>query len=289
MSKPEWRRNHPPDRGRLTEARLHAHYAAQWLARAARAYIPPQLDDSHTNLGWDRTLGGFVTHPLPDGMRLGLSVGDLRLVLLEAGADGQPGLSLDGRTEADIRAWLGKQLTARKLDAAALDAPSPYEIPSHALAQGATYDAAAIAEALSEIAIWYGNADLALARTLKQLAERGLKPPPVRCWPHHFDLDTLVIFPSKDIYDTRTMGVGFSPGDGYYGEPYLYVSLYPAPDVTMLPMFPMIGHWHEHEFAAAIATATRIVAAHDQQAGAEAFLDAATKIAIGTLHTMPKA
>ena len=98
---------------------------------------------------------------------------------------------------------------------------------------------------MSEIAIWYGNADLALARTLKQLAERGLKPPPVRCWPHHFDLDTLVIFPSKDIYDTRTMGVGFSPGDGYYGEPYLYVSLYPAPDVTMLPMFPMIGHWHE--------------------------------------------
>ena len=71
MSNPEWRRNRPRSRP-ATEARLHAHYAAQWLARAARAYILPQLDDSHTNLGWDRMLGGFVTHPLPDGMRLGL-------------------------------------------------------------------------------------------------------------------------------------------------------------------------------------------------------------------------
>src|SRR5262249_7419760 len=39
--------------------RLQAHHAVQWLARAARAYIPPQPDDEHTNLGWDGALGGF--------------------------------------------------------------------------------------------------------------------------------------------------------------------------------------------------------------------------------------
>src|SRR5215471_7967335 len=51
------------DQRRLSEARLQAHYAVQWLARAARAYVPPQRDDEHTNLGWDVALGGFTTHP----------------------------------------------------------------------------------------------------------------------------------------------------------------------------------------------------------------------------------
>ena len=36
------------DQRRLSEARLQAHYAVQWLARAARAYVPPQPDDEHT-------------------------------------------------------------------------------------------------------------------------------------------------------------------------------------------------------------------------------------------------
>ncbi len=44
----------------LHDARLQAHYAAQWLARAARAYIPPRPHDGHTNLGWDDAFGGLV-------------------------------------------------------------------------------------------------------------------------------------------------------------------------------------------------------------------------------------
>jgi hypothetical protein len=280
MSELEWRRNRNVDRARLHEARLQAHYAAQWLARAARGYIAAQLDDGHTNLGWDRALGGFTTHPLPDGTRLGLSVADLRLVLI-GGAGPRATLSLDGHVDADVRAWLGAQLQAKNLDAAALDQPSPYPMPAHPLAGGAAYGPPA--DASEELAAWYGNADLVLGRVQKRLAERGLRAPPVGCWPHHFDLDTLMIFPSKDIYDTRMMGVGFSPGDEYYDEPYFYVSLYPAPDVAALPAFSMIGHWHEHEFAAAIATASRIAAANDQEAAAEAFLDAATGIAIKTL------
>jgi hypothetical protein len=46
---------------RLSEARLQAHYALQWLARASRGYIPPQPDDNHTNLGWDRSDARSIT------------------------------------------------------------------------------------------------------------------------------------------------------------------------------------------------------------------------------------
>src|SRR5580700_1132154 len=65
------------DEAGLSGARVQAHSAVQWLARAARAYIPAQPNDGHTNLGWSDGFRGFVTHALPDGARLALKVTDL--------------------------------------------------------------------------------------------------------------------------------------------------------------------------------------------------------------------
>src|SRR5262249_24495511 len=137
------------DREALRVARLEVHYAVQSLARVARAYIAPRPDDSHTNLGWDDALGGFTTHPLPDGSRLGLDVAGLRLVWLDGGLGVRSQtLALDGRREPDIREWLGDTVSAKGLDAEALDAPSPYEIPPHAIGEGAAYGIVALGAAL---------------------------------------------------------------------------------------------------------------------------------------------
>ena len=40
----------------------------------------------------------------------------------------------------------------------------------------------------------------------------------------------------------------------------------------MLPTLPMIGHWHTHEFAAAIVPAHRILAEKTRQAETDEFL-----------------
>jgi hypothetical protein len=113
-----------------------------------------------------------------------------------------------------------------------------------------------------------------------ELIARKLAAPPVRCWPHHFDLDTLVT-----VAPGRTTGVGLEPGDDSYDEPYFYVSVYPAPDVGRLPPLPPIGHWHTQNFAAAVAPAQRILAADDQGAAVAAFLRAATDATIAALTT----
>src|SRR5436309_2657056 len=123
----KWKPLRTIERGRLSEARLAAHCAVQWLARAARAYIPPRADDSHTNLGWDQALGGLTTHPLPDGSRLALHITDMTLLLLGA-RSGE--LSLQDRSDADIRAWLALRLSAKGLDPSALDKPLPYDMPA---------------------------------------------------------------------------------------------------------------------------------------------------------------
>jgi len=272
------------DQRRLSEARLQAHYAVQWLGRAARAYVPPQPDDEHTNLGWDGALGGFITHPLKDGAWLSLKITDLTLALhASEGSRHVQSFSLDGRSDAQARQWLSEQLGARGLDAYALDAPSPYEMPAHAIAQGAAYGPAGLADALAELAAWFGNATLLLGSIQRQVTGRKLAALPVRCWPHHFDLATLTTLPARSPDATRYVGAGLSPGDEYYDEPYFYVSVYPEPDPAALPSLPTLGHWHLRDFVAAVATAHKIVAAKNQQAETDDFLRAAVDGAIKVL------
>lgn len=285
MAQSQWLPLVDVERRRLSEARLMAHYAAQWLARFARAYITARPDDGHTNLGWHEGLDGFTagfsTHALPDGSRLGLRLVDLTLVGLTSQGVTQS-LALAGRTEADARDWLGRYVTAKGLNAQALDAPSPYEMPAFAIADGAPY--AADGAALGALATWYTNAHGVLDEARQEFAARGMTAPAVRCWPHHFDLDSLIYFTTREdaLSTGRSTGLGFSPGDDYYDEPYFYVSLYPAPAAAFPPL-PAIAHWHTRHFTAAVATAQRILASRDQPGDVRAYLTSAINFAVEAL------
>ena len=275
MSDAKWRPLRGVEQGALREARLQAHYAAQALARFARAYVPPQPDDGHTSLGWDDARNGFATHPASNGTRLSLNIADLTLAV-----DGGKSFALNGRTEAEARQWLGSELAARGLDPATLDTPSPYEMPVHAIGQGASYDAAGTAQGLTELAAWYSNANLSIGVVCKKIMQGVTSP--LRCWPHHFDLAILTAL-KRGANPDSYLGVGLSPGDHYYDEPYFYVSVYPKPDDEVLPTLPMIGHWHTHEFVAAVSPAHKIVVQDDQQAAAEEFLRHSVAAALGVL------
>ena len=281
MSGPQWRQLRGVDQGDLREARLQAHYAAQWLARFARAYVAPQPDDGHTSLRWDDARDSFTTQPASNGTRLSLKIADLTLALHGGDASARgPSLSLNARSEAQIRQWLGGELVARGLDPAALDAPSPYEMPAHALARGAVYDASGSADGLTEHAAWFANANVSLGSVQKRMTQGVASP--VCCWPHHFDLATLTTL-KRDGEADRYLGVGLSPGDHYYDEPYFYVSVYPKPDLAALPALPETCHWHTHEFVAAIAPAHKIVAQKNQMIAADDFLQRSVALALDML------
>ena len=260
----------------LHVARLQAHYAVQWLARVARAYVPEQPHDRHTTFAWDETFGGLVTHTLPDGSRLGLRIADLTLAFL----DQHPhSLALDGRAETEVRIWLGGHIAARGLEAGLLDAPAPYDMPWHVIAIGARYSLDEQVESLQTLGTWCANASAALGAVQKKLAARKLKAPTVRCWPHHFDLDSSV-----DLGRGRNMGLGYCPGDEYCDEPYFYTTLYPEPAIPKLPLLPAMAHWHTYKFVAALAPAHKIYAADDQGAYVQQFMDAAVAAALGALR-----
>jgi hypothetical protein len=105
----------------------------------------------------------------------------------------------------------------------------------------------------------------------------------VRCWPHHFDLATLISFSTRETDVTGYVGAGLSPGDEYYDEPYFYVSVYPRPDSAALPRRPKLGHWHTHAFTAAVAPAHQIVTANNQKDEVDEFLKVAVDVAIKIL------
>jgi hypothetical protein len=93
----------------------------------------------------------------------------------------------------------------------------------------------------------------------------------------------LISFSTRETDVTGYVGAGLSPGDEYYDEPYFYVSVYPRPDSATLPRLPKLGHWHTHEFTAAIAPAHQIVAANNQKDEVDEFLKVAVDVAIKIL------
>ncbi len=252
----------PPPSPELIEARLNAHYASQIVAALGTSRVAPVEDFSHTALVWNDTHAVLEGAPLPgSSLRAGLRVAALELVVLDEEVRAK--IPLAGRTLAEGLAALEAALPA----GAALVMPE-HELPAHPLGQGATFHADG---ALSQLERWFAN-----AAAILEGARAGQPASPVRLWPHHFDIATLITFDEGvDAESARSIGVGLSPGDGSYAQPYWYVTPWPYPKDPSLASLPL-GSWHTEGFFAAILTATALVEAGEgQAANVDAFLGAA--------------
>jgi len=267
-------RNHAPTA--LAAARALAHRAAQWPARAACANLVPVPDDSHTSLSWDSDMAALLGQPLDGGVRVGLRVAVHELVFTtESRCDALP---LTGKPDAEVGSWLDGKLVAEGLKPAS-GTKLPYEVPS-------TMFARAGEEALRfpAIALWFAAAAEALGELHQSYRRYTPGPSPVRCWPHHFDIAILVALEEGRAESARSIGIGVSPGDNYYAQPYLYVSPYPKPDTADLPPLPPGARWHTKDFFGAVATGTDLLALADPRAAFTRIVDAAFAESLKRLH-----
>ncbi|MGI9480253.1 MAG: hypothetical protein ACR2PI_26370 [Hyphomicrobiaceae bacterium] len=243
----------------LAAARAIAHLAVQLLTRAARANLPAAADDSHSNLGWDPELSGFLSQPLlADGTKIhiGATLDPLRLIIVEENQLTAE-LGLDGRSENDASTWLDAHLGTLRLNPAT-GATLPYDLPAD-VASISVFDVKGQQPALAALSGWYGIAHEALTSFAARIANLSPGPSPVRCWPHHFDIATYVSLEIGDAETARGIGVGLSPGDESYDQPYLYINPWPHLHANVLPDLPRPGHWHTQGFVGAIATADAIL------------------------------
>ncbi|MEO0602830.1 MAG: hypothetical protein AAF211_15410 [Myxococcota bacterium] len=227
----------------FAHTRIALHHALQ-VASALSATLRPG-DDVHeaANLGWDPQLDALVGRRV--GPRLDVAAGlRLRDATWLVVRDGEvvEERKVVGSTLDRARSWL--QGVAAYLGCEDRELiPPGYELPPHVAQEGqplADLDKAS----LERLHAWYSLASTVLTG-LRAQEPRAL---PVRAWPHHFDLGTLIVL---DRESGRGIGIGMAPGDARIPEPYLYVNPYPSPVGAELPPLGR-GQWHTEAFFGAV-------------------------------------
>lgn len=267
----------------LVGARNMLHKAVQPMTRAARANLPAAPDASHTNMRWDDRRGAFTTNPLRvDGgeILVGLAMTSLTLLVMRDDRS-VAALDLSGVPVGEADAWLDAQLSELGLKTVS-GVVHPYELSPDA-AEITAYATDGMEKELVALAAWFAHSDSVLKAFAGRHTDIEPGPSPVRCWPHHFDIATYVSLEAGDFETARGIGVGLSPGDESYGEPYFYVNPWPHPDPADLPDPPGLGHWHTQGFVGAILTGSELLAAADIEGAAAEFIAEAFTIGRGKL------
>jgi len=267
----------------LVDATLELHWAAQILAAAGQALVAPRDDDSHRAMTWDPVLRALVGSGFagPYPFRLALRPENLTLALLDRGDQVLGSLPLGGRTTADALDWVRSGLATylgRLPDALVLP---DYDMPAHAVGRGAPFRSGRDAERRVLTALYASAASL-----LSELISTRSDASPVTCWPHHFDIATLITLErGAGGAATKTVGVGLAPMGGGYGTWYWYVSPWPYPPVEGLPTLMGPGSWHSEGWTGAVLTSAELLAGPEafREAIVRKFLDVSVEAAVGVL------
>jgi hypothetical protein len=267
----EWEAGARAPSPRFDQARSAAHWAVQLVSAVGWTLATARSDDGQSALEWseqDRALLGVVVERNGRAARAGLRLADLTLLALGSESSDRDELRLAGQTLAAGRTWLAVALAQIfRAPIPRLEVP-PNQIPPDPVGSGAPFGAPDPAAA-AELAAWFASAD----RVLRAIATSTPEASETRCWPHHFDIATLLRLDGAGAppESARTIGVGLSPGDGSYAEPYWYVTPWPPPARADRPALPQ-GSWHTQGWLGAVLPAAAL-------AGAKTAADAGARVA----------
>lgn len=254
----------------LVEARNVAHDAVRIAALAAVANVEARPDHSHAAMLWQAAHGGFQTGAMPtsDGpVLVRVTLSPLALWLVRGG-ETVATIGLEGQSASDCIAWLDEALAQRGLNPVS-------RVLSPEIAEIRRFDAKGLETGLQVLSRWYDLANHHLHSFAGRHGDITPGPGPVWCWPHHFDIATYVSLETGRAEEARGIGVGMSPGDENYGEPYFYINPWPPLHKDALPPLPPPGRWHLEGFVGAIATASRILQMPQVDSGVGEFIEGA--------------
>jgi hypothetical protein len=281
---------------KLTESRLQLHYAIQFIAATGSALAEPLPDYSHTSLEWKPELEVFVGAIIraKTSFQVALDPIGLTLIILDKQGDTIAAFPLHQKTMVEGLNWLKGEISQLGADADKVVFVSypPDDFPDHAIAYGTAFDASE-ESARQELINYYANTH----QFLQKIAAKTEDASSIRIWPHHFDIAMLISLPSIKNGEQMTVGIGLSPGDKSYDEPYWYVFPYPYPEMDNLPTLDGNGFWHTQHWIGAVLTASRLAiptegdtdtnVAQIQKQQVEAFLTSALKASKALLTTEP--
>ena len=258
----KWAAIDPAVIGAVADARVQVHHAAQFPSAFGISFLAHARDDSHTNLAWDAANGALASGRIPGSdIAVALQVAELAVLVL-VGAKLHATIPLAGRTTDEVATPLRSAISAAGADGTRFTLRRHFEIPDHPVAHGARFNATPAH--CAQLAHVFADGDLLLG----DIARTPRGGSAVRCWPHHFDIATLLNFPGG-----RSNSIGLSAGDHFYEAPYAYVNVHPA-TAGSAKAEPLQGEgsWHTDGWVGAVLPLTRLSAdAGAQEAQLRAF------------------
>jgi hypothetical protein len=274
------------DPRRVVDARVQLHWAAQAASSPARQLLEPRPDSSEQCLRWT-SMPRALAQDLVDGVwpfRSALRPSTPALLLLDANDRVTAELTLDGRTLDELYAWLEREVPRRIGRALLQPLQRPGEgLPEHPVSAEESFSVIDAA-AFSEVGRWFANAHALLTG----VAQSNANSSAVRCWPHHFDIATLIsLDPGSPGETARSIGAGMSPGDESRAHPYFYVTPWPYPKDKELPALAAGGIWNTEGWTGAVLETPALLSAGPGEAqalAAERFMESAIAACRGLLE-----
>ncbi|MFY0600716.1 MAG: hypothetical protein JXR03_13670 [Cyclobacteriaceae bacterium] len=265
-----WKNINGIDLETLKSNRKSLHQAVQIVSTLPRNVLPHDPTDATASLVWNTKTNGLESIPVPNpkgiDIRAGLAFHSFSLYISENG-DIISSFALEGKSIIEGFGWLKKELAKADIPTEKLNLDLPYEIEKYDYSKVLSVDYSS----LKEYAFLYDNT----LHVLTSLVEKYENAFDIRCWPHHFDLATLipVELDEKDEI-VKSIGIGLSPGDEGVEEPYVYVNVWPNVDFAVLSQNQLpAGHWNAEGWSGAVLTYTELLKATDQQESFSGFID----------------
>jgi hypothetical protein len=240
----------------LAEARKQMHQAAQLPALAGRCLNPKDSADNYAALIYDKNSNWLTSQSLDESeFRIALSLSEFNLVITNKKRELLAFLALDSKTYDETFWWMTEKISELGLDSNKLNKNLPYQIPKYPTSKNVPFNHTN-STYFAELQKYFFNAAFVLEIISKN--EKNISQ--VYCWPHHFDTAALItVERNSNPEKSKTIGVGLSPGDESYNEPYFYISPWPYPDhIENLPKL-IHGHWHNQGWFGGVLTATEII------------------------------
>ena len=245
---------HAPDE--LCDATLQLHWAAQYLASMGQTFAEAADDDSHRAMTWNGSLRAFVSAPMagPYPFRAALRPSDMTLLLVDRTGAELGSLPLAGVARDEGYEWLGLGMATYLGGTPPKIARPDYELPPHPVSTGdARFDVDS--SHLRTLSALYAAA----AEVLDEVTTARTDASSVLCWPHHFDIATLLtVDDGTEDGVTKTVGVGMAPMGGGFESWYWYVTPYPYPAADALPSLSPPGYWHTEGWTGAVLRGTEV-------------------------------
>lgn len=264
MTTDNWKTLEFPDKDELIKARHQFHQAIQNVGCVGRSFLPASSGDVNANLDWDAKLQRLASRWITGELvfRSSFSLSEFSVYLVDELFHTISYFPLQGKKQIDVMIWLEEQIDMLGLDSSQLSLKLPYEIPEYPTAKREAFQVDSEV-AGKEFEALFHNTNL----VLKKVVDRIEGASEIKCWPHHFDIASLItLADTGDPETSKSINLGMSPGDSSYDEPYFYISPWPYPVEELPDISATGGFWHEHNWVGAVLRVSDI---RDKQSAGE--------------------